>query len=165
MRLKKILRVNHAGELGAVYICKGQNFIKSKNQDEINLLKSIAEQEGEHLKYFENQMVKNSVPVSIFHQFWKVSAFSIGTISKLLNKHHECTVAVETVIEKHYESQLKEIDENNIDKELFNKIKQFKNDETEHKDKSKIHVKNFDSLFSKTVKKIVKTAIWISSKL
>lgn len=161
-QIEKILRVDHAGELGAVYICKGQKIFSSNK----NVLDEIENNEKEHLKFFSDEMVKNSVSVSIFYPIWKIGSFALGAISSALKKEDECTFAVESVIENHYDSQIKILENDSIqNQELLSKIKKFREEESHHKEIAMVNVVNKKSCFIKAVKFIVKTAIKCSSKI
>ena len=103
---ERILKVNHAGELGAVCIYKGQLLVLKKHPS-AKILKHMLEQEKKHLTFFEKELLKNSFKPSLLLPFWKFSGFILGVITGMmgLNFAMLCTVAVEEVINRHYLSQ------------------------------------------------------------
>jgi ubiquinone biosynthesis monooxygenase Coq7 len=79
---------------------------------------------------------------------------------------YACTVAVEEVIEDHYEEQLKNLDENEA--ELKEKILKFKADETEHKETSLANQAEQAvgyELLTTAIKAGSKAAIWLAKRL
>jgi len=69
--LEEIIRVDHAGERGAVKIYEGQLLaLKTIKQDETlkDKIEEIKEQEKEHLEYFEKEIQKRKIsPHICFH--------------------------------------------------------------------------------------------------
>ncbi len=136
--IKSLVRVNHAGEYGAKRIYEGQLSVLSKrlgsSDATLSEVQHMKEQELEHLKYFEDLMIKKGVRPTFFHKVWHVGAFCMGFVSAALGKGAAmaCTSAVEEVIDEHYKDQvaiLKSINEN----ELADTIENFRLEELEHK--------------------------------
>jgi 3-demethoxyubiquinol 3-hydroxylase len=170
-KLEEILRVNHAGEYGACQIYKGQIAVLGKNDDQILHMQS---QEEEHLKKFTHMMIENKVSPTLFQPLWHILGFAVGAGSALLGKKyaHACTIAIEEVIDEHYQSQLDEM-ENNLEhktniQDLKNLIRQCQAEELDHMDISikegGKQIKGYN-LFSKIIKTGAKVAIAISKKI
>jgi ubiquinone biosynthesis monooxygenase Coq7 len=170
-KIKEILRVNHAGEYGACQIYKGQMAVLGKNDDKILHMK---EQEEEHLKRFTKIMIENKVAPTLFQPLWHVLGFAIGAGSALLGKKyaHACTIAIEEVIDEHYQSQLDEMEgkhnqESNI-QDIKDLIKKCQAEEIEHMNISANEggkeIKGY-KIFSQIIKTGARVAIAISKKI
>ena len=169
--LEEIIRVDHAGERGAIKIYEGQLLaLKTIKQD--NELKDIIEEmkdhEKEHLEYFEKEIQKRNIKPTYLLPLWDILGVSLGFGSALLGKKAAmlCTASVEEVIEDHYENQIKKIGEDEMD--LKTKIKKFKSDEVNHKNiayESGATNKGIYSLMDKVIKTGSKIAITISEKI
>jgi ubiquinone biosynthesis monooxygenase Coq7 len=124
--IHEIIRVNHAGELGAKYIYLGQ--LKALKEDEEILL--MLEGELEHLEFFDEEIKKQGVRPSILNPIWKKCAFFMGYLTAISSRQTAmlCTEKVETVISKHYGEQI-EILKNGY---LQEKIIKFREDELSH---------------------------------
>lgn len=139
--LEQCIRVNQAGEYGAKRIYEGQIAIL-KNDSCYETLHHMAEQEQEHLSFFNSQLTQRHIRPTILTPLWHVAGFALGAGTALLGKEAAmaCTVAVEEVIDEHYQEQLSMLkqhqdrltsDENKL---LVEKIEQFRLEELEHRD-------------------------------
>src|SRR5579862_4887857 len=113
-RLAEILRVDHAGELGAVAIYRGQRAVlgEARGRERIyNQLTEMEEHEGEHLARFDELLNQRRVRPTALAPVWRLAGFALGAGTALLGEKavHACTEAVETVIEQHYASQIDEL--------------------------------------------------------
>jgi len=169
--LEEILRVDHAGERGAIKIYEGQllalKTIKQDNQlkDQIEKMK---EHEKEHLEYFENEISKRKIKPTYFLPLWDLMGVTLGFSTVLLGKKAAmlCTASVEEVIEDHYQNQIKKL--GNDEMELKAKIEKFKEDETDHKNiayDSGATNKGLYSIMDKVIKTGSRIAITISEKV
>ena len=134
--LEEIIRVDHAGERGAIKIYEGQLLaLKTIKQDKSleEKIEEMKEQEKEHLKYFEGEIRKRKIKPTYFLPLWDVMSITLGFGTALLGKKAAmlCTASVEEVIEDHYQNQLKKL--GNDEKDLKTKIEKFKGDEINHK--------------------------------
>ena len=129
--LEEIIRVDHAGERGAIKIYEGQllalKTIKQDNdlKDKIELMK---EHEKEHLDYFEKEIQKRKIKPTYLLPIWDLAGIALGFSTALLGRKTAmlCTASVEEVIEDHYQNQLKKIGDD--EKELKEKIEKFRGD-------------------------------------
>ena len=169
--LEEIIRVDHAGERGAIKIYEGQllalNTIK-QDKDLKNIIEKMKEHEKEHLEYFEKEIQKRKIKPTYFLPLWDVMGVALGFGSTLLGKKAAmlCTASVEEVIENHYQNQLDKLGDD--EKDLKNKIKKFKSDEIDHKNiayESGATNKGFYSIMDKIIKTSSKIAITISEKI
>ncbi|CAL8108580.1 unnamed protein product [Calicophoron daubneyi] len=133
--LDRIIRVDHAGELGAKRIYQGQLLILG-NTTVGPVIKEMKEQEMEHLKKFEELIPVHRVRPSALLPVWEVGGFLLGVGSALLGREAAmaCTVAVESVISQHYEDQIRDLLEKDPEKyrPLLEILKRFRDDEIEH---------------------------------
>lgn len=137
--LSSIIRVDHAGEYGAMRIYSGQiDACKyRKNSSDKDLLEKMLEQEKKHLSYFNHQMKERSIRPTALMPFWHVAGYMLGFITRMIGKETAmlCTEAVEDVIENHYKEQLDYLkNTKNIEDDLAKKIHQYRSEELEHKD-------------------------------
>ena len=134
--LEEIIRVDHAGERGAIKIYEGQLLaLKTIKQDDSlkNKIEEMKEHEKEHLEFFEKEIYKRKIKPTYLLPLWDVMGVALGFGSALLGKKAAmlCTASVEEVIENHYQNQLKKL--GNDEKDLKTKIEKFKGDEINHK--------------------------------
>lgn len=104
--LHELIRVDQAGEYGAVRIYKGQ-FAFTQDADIRVEIEHMLSQEQEHLDRFNEQMIKHHVRPTLMQPLWHVAGFALGALTALCGKRTAmaCTVAVEEVIDEHYASQ------------------------------------------------------------
>jgi ubiquinone biosynthesis monooxygenase Coq7 len=136
-RLAEILRVDHAGELGAVSIYRGQHAVMgaARGQDRIaGQLAQMEAQEAVHLARFDRLICERHVRPTALAPVWRLAGFALGAGSALLGEKavHACTEAVETVIEQHYASQIEELTQ--LEPELAAELKTFREEEIAHRD-------------------------------
>jgi len=169
--LEEIIRVDHAGERGAIKIYEGQLLaLKTIKRDE-NLkekIEEMKESEKEHLEYFEKEIQKRKIKPTSLLPLWDLIGVALGFGSALLGQKATmlCTASVEEVIEDHYQNQLKKL--GNDEKDLKEKIEKFKKDEINHKNtayNTGATNKGFYSIMDKIIKTGSKIAITISEKI
>ncbi|MDB5461457.1 MAG: ubiquinone biosynthesis protein, partial [Caulobacteraceae bacterium] len=134
-RLAEILRVDHAGELAAVNIYRGQQAVfgaAAGKQALHDRFRDLADQEAEHLRAFDGLLVERQVRPSLLTPFWRVAAFALGAGTALMGEKaaHACTDAVEQVIEEHYAGQIEELGER--EPQLAERLSRFRDDELAH---------------------------------
>jgi len=169
--VEEFLRVDHAGEHGAIKIYEGQLLALNtivKNEDLKKTIEIMKQHEKEHCDYFENEIKKRNINPTKFLPLWDLLGVGLGFGSTLLGKKAAmlCTASVEEIIDKHYQDQIDQLLPNeNILKE---KIKKFRNDELHHKDIAYENGATKEGLYS-VLDKIIKTgskiAINISKKI
>jgi ubiquinone biosynthesis monooxygenase Coq7 len=133
-RLAEILRVDHAGELAAVHIYRGQQavFAAAGKAGLGEAFASLREQEAEHLKAFDDLLAERGVRPSLFTPLWRMAAFALGAGTALIGEKaaHACTDAVEEVIGEHYAGQVEELKDR--EPALAARLDQFRDDELRH---------------------------------
>jgi ubiquinone biosynthesis monooxygenase Coq7 len=169
--LEEIIRVDHAGERGAIKIYEGQLLALNTIREDKNLkriIEEMKEQEKEHLEYFEKEIQKRNMKATYMLPLWDLMGVSLGFGTALLGKKAAmlCTASVEEVIENHYENQLSKIGDD--EKDLKTKIEKFKGDEVNHKNtayESGATKSGLYSIMDKIIRTGSKIAITISEKI
>jgi len=173
--IARMIRVDQAGELGAAEIYRGQLAVL-KDQSCADLLLEMAEQERAHLATFDEIMAERGVRPTALSPLWRVAGFALGAGSALLGERAAMatTVAVEEVIEGHYQKQLDELaaestgGSNGGEAELQAVITEFREDELKHRD---IALENGAKeapayqILSQSVKTGTRMAIWLAERI
>ena len=170
-KLEEFIRVDHAGERGAIKIYEGQLLALStivNDEDLKKTIKNMKEHEEEHCNFFEDEIKKRNIKPTKLLPLWDLLGLGLGFGSTVLGKKAAmlCTASVEEVIDDHYKNQIDQIgsDENN----LKNKITKFRNDEIHHKDiayNEGATKDGFYTIIDKVIKTGSKLAIKISEKI
>jgi len=174
LKYERMLRVDHAGEYGAVRIYEGQIAILGETSVGPTL-KHMLEQEKEHLAKFESLLPQERVRPTVLQPLWDVTGFALGAGTALLGKEAAmaCTVAVETVIGGHYNSQIRALMDDGEDgkekhKELLSTISKFRDDELEHLDcaiENDAEQAPAYEVLSNVIKAGCYAAIWMSERV
>ena len=169
-KIEEFIRVDHAGERGAIKIYEGQLLALNtlvKDDEMKKTIEEMREHEREHANYFENEIKKRGIRPTKFLPLWDLLGVGLGFGSTILGKKAAmlCTASVEEVIDEHYQNQIDQIE--NDEKELKKKIIKFREDELHHKDIAYEQGATKDglySLFDKIIKTGSRIAINISEK-
>jgi 3-demethoxyubiquinol 3-hydroxylase len=135
-----MIRVDQAGEYGAVRIYAGQMaMFGARNSKTADAIRHMAKQEDEHLKRFDALVVARGVRPTALQPVWQVAGFVLGAATALLGERTAmaCTEAVEEVIDEHYAGQLAALGDS--DAELTGTIEKFRADEIAHRDTAIAH--------------------------
>lgn len=131
--IDRILRVDHAGEYGAVRIYKGQLAVFGEDHPMSSTIKHMLDQEEVHLDRFNKMLVSRQARPSAFSPLWHVTGFMLGAGTALLGQKAAmaCTEAVEEVIDEHYADQIKILGEDET--ALRDELEVFRQEEAEHR--------------------------------
>jgi ubiquinone biosynthesis monooxygenase Coq7 len=170
-KIEEFIRVDHAGERGAVKIYEGQLLALNTLVKDEKLKKIIEEMkvhEKEHCEFFEKEIKKRDIKPTKLLPLWDLLGVTLGFSSTLLGKKAAmlCTASVEEVIDKHYQSQIDQLDK--TENELKKNITKFREDELHHKDiayEKGATKKGCYSILDKIIKTGSKIAINISEKI
>lgn len=162
-----MIRVDHAGEYGAVRIYDGQLAVSARGRarDEI---RHMAEQEKRHLAAFDALLCERRVRPTALHPLWHVMGYALGAATAMFGERAAmaCTVAVEEVIDEHYRAQAERLGD--ADPALADKIREFREDELRHRrvalDYGATEAVGYD-LISAVVKTGSRLAIWLSTRI
>ena len=142
--LTRSLRVDHAGETGAVAIYAGQRAV-ARHDPRLRplapLLQHMSMQERLHLQAFERLLLQHGVRRSRLHYMWRAAGFALGAPSAALgpNTAMACTDAVESVIDVHYAQQIETLRAAGADLELLTLLETFRLEEVEHRSTAQAH--------------------------
>ena len=170
-KIEEFIRVDHAGERGAIKIYEGQllalnTFIK--NEKLKKTIEEMKEHEKAHLEYFENEIKERNIKPTKLLPLWDLLGVGLGFGTTILGKKAAmlCTAYVEEVIQEHYADQIKQLEVD--EKKLKDKITKFRDDELNHKDiayEEGATKKGPYSILDKVIKTSSKIAIRISEKI
>ena len=88
-RLEEFIRVDHAGERGAIKIYEGQLLaLNTFNKDDKlkKLIEDMKVHEEEHSEYFENEIKKRNIKPTRFLKIWDLLGVGLGFGSTILGK-------------------------------------------------------------------------------
>jgi ubiquinone biosynthesis monooxygenase Coq7 len=165
--LDRMLRVDHAGEYGAVRIYEGQLAVLGKGANG-KTIRHMAEQERAHLQRFNELLVERQVRPTVLTPIWHVAGFALGAGTALLGEEAAmaCTVAVEEVIDEHYADQVETLGDDEA--ELRETFEKFRQEELEHRDIGLAHnAENAPGYAPLTgaIKAGSRLAIWLSERI
>ena len=169
--LEEIIRVDHAGERGAIKIYEGQLLALNtfrKDEKLKKLIEDMKEHEKEHFEYFEKEIQKRNIKPTIFLPLWDLLGVTLGFGTTLLGSKAAmlCTASVEEVICDHYKDQLDRLGDD--EKELKKSIKKFREDEDDHKNiayDEGATKRGLYSVIDKVIQNTSKIAIKVSEKI
>ena len=169
--LEEIIRVDHAGERGAIKIYEGQLLaLKTFKQNETlkRKIEDMKEHEREHFEYFDKEIQKRKIKPTVFLPIWDLLGVTLGFGTTILGEKAAmlCTASVEEVIDEHYKNQLDKLgdDEENLKKS----ITKFRQDEIDHKNlayNEGASKKGLYFLLDKIIQTTSKAAIKVSEKI
>ena len=170
-KIERFIRVDHAGERGAVKIYEGQLLALKTICKDSKLEKTIEEMkihELEHRNFFESEIKKRNIAPTKLLPLWDLLGVGLGFGSTILGRKAAmlCTASVEEVIDEHYQNQIEQLGTD--EKMLKDKIIKFRQDELHHKDiayEKGATKKGLYSILDKIIKTGSKTAIKISEKI
>ncbi|MGZ3158596.1 MAG: demethoxyubiquinone hydroxylase family protein [Burkholderiaceae bacterium] len=133
---KKILKVNHAGEFGAINIYRSQILVsRFLRRGYVPLLEHFMEDEKRHMAVFWTEIVRRDGIKCKSYWLCGAGGWFMGLISALLGKTGimACTWAVESVVVGHLHNQLVYL-KNKNDHEAYEAVKSILEDEKNHRD-------------------------------
>ena len=166
--VERMIRVDHAGEFGAVRIYEGQMAVLGKSSPAGATVQRMADQEREHLETFDRLIVDRPVRPTALTPLWHVAGFALGAGTALMGEKaaHACTVAIEEVIDEHYGKQAEQLGDDESD--LRDTIEQFRADEIAHRDEALERgardAPGYEVLTS-AIKAGSRLAIWLSERI
>ena len=170
-KIEEFIRVDHAGERGAIKIYEGQllalnTFVKDENLKKT--IEKMKDHEKEHLDFFNKEIKKRNIKPTKLLPLWDLLGVGLGFGSAIIGKKAAmlCTASVEEVIDKHYQNQINQLHSN--EKVLKEKIKKFRDDELHHKNIAYENGASKEGLYlilDKIIKTGSKFAISISEKI
>lgn len=133
LTIARIVRVNHAGEYGAIRIYGAQIALaRWLFPDLVADLEEIREHEIRHCRIFRDAMpARNSRPCRVM-TFWSFGGSLLGAATALMGRQAlwACTAAVEAAVHRHLEDQLHFL--TGRDPELYAMILDIREEELSH---------------------------------
>lgn len=166
--IERILRVDHAGEYGAVRIYEGQLAVLGRDSEAGRAIARMAEQERAHLETFDKLLPERRARPTALQPLWHAAGFALGVGTALLGEKAAmaCTVAIEETIDAHYRSQIEALPDDEGD--LKATLERFRRDEVAHKDEALERgaqaAPGYEALAA-AIKAGSRLAIWLSSRI
>ena len=167
--VERLIRVDHAGEYGAVRIYEGQLAILGRKSAQ-PVIAHMLDQEKVHLDTFNKLLLERRVRPTALLPLWHMAGFALGAASAIVGEKAAmaCTVAVEDAIDEHYQSQIDDLEPFEDETELRNTCVKFREEEIEHRDTGlsfgaeKAPAYGF---LTAAIKASSKVAIWLSTRI
>jgi ubiquinone biosynthesis monooxygenase Coq7 len=165
--IDRIIRVDQAGEYGAVRIYAGQLAVLAEGPAK-QAIRDMAKKEAEHLAAFDKLVAERGVRPTVLQPVWHVAGFALGAATAMLGPRAAmaCTVAVEEAIDEHYAGQARALGDD--EKPLRRRIEEFRADELEHRDTALKHEAERAPaypLLAAAIKTGSRLAIWLSERI
>ncbi len=168
--IERIIRVDQAGEYGAVRIYEGQLSVLG-GSEKGPVIRDMLIQEKEHLDTFDKMVARRRVRPTALMPLWHLAGFALGAGTALLGEKAAmaCTVAVEEVIDEHYADQVEKLERMDGDeKELAEICEKYRQEELEHRDTGLEHgaeqAPAYEGLTA-LIKSGSRMAIWLSERI
>lgn len=169
--IERMIRVDHAGEYGAMRIYQGQLAVLGKSTDG-PVIAEMAEQEAEHLEIFKKLVIERQVRPTALLPLWHLAGFALGAGTALLGKRAAmaCTIAVEEVIDEHYTRQADSLKTVSGDEEteLHDTFVRIGEEEQDHRNTAINHGGQEApgyGMLSSSIKTGTRLAIWLSERI
>ena len=165
--VERMLRVDHAGEYGARRIYAGQLAVLGRSPA-APVIRHMAEQEQRHLAAFDRLVAERRVRPTALSPLWHIAGYALGAATALLGERAAmaCTVAVEEVIDRHYQQQIETLGD--AEPALKSALEEFRADELEHHDTALAQGAEETpgyGLLTAAIKTGSRLAIWLSTRL
>jgi ubiquinone biosynthesis monooxygenase Coq7 len=163
--IERILRVDHAGEFGATRIYEGQRAVLGRGRA-AGEIRRMAEAEERHLAAFDILLYQRRVRPTMLQPLWSLAGYALGAATALLGERAAmaCTVAVEEVIDAHYQRQIETLGD--AEPELKSALEEFRAHEIEHRDTARAHGGDAGPMpLSIAIKAGSRLAIWLSTRI
>jgi ubiquinone biosynthesis monooxygenase Coq7 len=166
-QVRRMIRVDQAGEFGATRIYAGQLRVLG-DRPVGDRIRHMAEQEAVHKAEFDRLLVARRVRPTLLSPLWHVAGFALGAGTALLGERAAmaCTVAVEEVIDEHYRDQHMALGDH--EPALAATIETFRAEELEHRDiglASGAEATPGYAALTAAIKLGSKLAIWLSTRV
>lgn len=168
LTISRILKVNHAGEYGAIRIYRAQLFMSKYFYPElIAFLRETLSHEMEHCRAFHSLMAKYKTHPCRAMFLWGRGGYFLGLLTALLGKTAimVCTRAVERTVHAHLKEQLYFLHGKN--KELENYISTIQDQELGHMQYASSRIPSPEPIWHKVLDSFIASmtelVIWLST--
>jgi ubiquinone biosynthesis monooxygenase Coq7 len=107
--ISRILKVNHAGEYGAIRIYRAQIFVsRHLHKDLLAFLEETVSHEVDHCRMFREAMAARHSRPCYAMWLWGLGGYALGLMTAIMGKNAimVCTAAVERTVHRHLEEQI-----------------------------------------------------------
>jgi ubiquinone biosynthesis monooxygenase Coq7 len=165
--VERMIRVDHAGEYGALRIYDGQMAVLGAAAAG-GAIAHMADQERDHLAAFEKLICARRVRPTALMPLWHLGGFVLGAATAALGPRAAmaCTAAVEEVIDHHYANQIEQLGEDETD--LRASMESYRADEVAHRDTAYEHGARETpgyGMLTSAIKAGTRLAIWLSERV
>ena len=167
LTIARILKVNHAGEFGAIRIYRAQIWVARRRYPELcAFLKETLGHEVRHCSLFLGAMPQRHARPCRVMAFWGNGGWVLGFFTALLGRQGVwiCTAAVEAAVHRHLQDQLHFLRDR--DPELHALIASIQNEELMHLQhaEERLEARTFRSrLLREAISKATDAVIWLST--
>ena len=169
--IEAMIRVDHAGEYGAVRIYEGQLAVLKRRKGvaaSVETIEHMAEQEQRHLTTFDKLVNERRVRPTALEPVWRIAGFALGAATAAMGEKaaFACTAAVEEAIDEHYAAQIAALEDK--DPALKSMVTEFRADEAAHRNTALEHGAEQApgyKLLSEAIKAGCRVAIKLSEKI
>jgi ubiquinone biosynthesis monooxygenase Coq7 len=139
-----MIRVDHAGEFGALRIYAGQLAVLERSaaaSAETAAVRRMAEQERRHFETFDALVKARNIRPTALEPVWHLAGYALGAVTALMGEKAAmaCTVAVEDVIDAHYAGQIARLSAQGTEDSLKETVERFRDDEIAHREEAVAH--------------------------
>jgi ubiquinone biosynthesis monooxygenase Coq7 len=170
--VERVIRVDQAGEFGAVRIYAGQlaalRWTGRTNSEAGRKIAVMARAEREHNKVFDRLIAERRVRPTALSPIWSLAGFALGAATALMGDKAAmaCTVAIEETIDEHYAGQATVLGDDEA--LLRGTIEKFRAEEIQHKEEALAagaeQAPAYGALTA-TIKAGSRLAIWLSTRI
>jgi len=165
--VRRMIRVDHAGEYGAARIYAGQLAVLGRSEA-APTIRRMAEQERRHLAAFDKLVVERHVRPTALSPVWHAAGWALGAATAMLGARAAmaCTEAVEEVIDEHYRGQIEALGA--AEPALSASLEEFRANEIEHRDAARASGAAdapAHELLNAGIKAGARLAIWLSTRI
>src|ERR1051326_6819941 len=167
LTVARIVKVNHAGEYGAIRIYRAQILIARRMFPDIaGDLEAMLAHEVDHCAAFRRAMTsRNARPCRIM-ELWSWGGYLLGLMTALMGRQSiwTCTAAVEAAVHRHLDDQLQFLA--GRDQELHAIILEIREEELSHLNQAEMHL-HAPNFFRRTLRSLISdvtdAVIWLST--
>ncbi len=170
--VERIIRVDQAGEFGAVRIYEGQLAALRRTgrgtSPAARRIEAMLAQEKTHKDTFDRLAAARRVRPTALSPLWSVAGFALGAATALMGEEAAmaCTVAVEETIDEHYAAQRDSLGDDEA--ALRETVEKFRREEVAHRDEALAagaeNAPGYDVL-SAAIRTGSRLAIWLSTRV
>ncbi|MFT3996105.1 MAG: demethoxyubiquinone hydroxylase family protein [Asticcacaulis sp.] len=165
--IARILKVNHAGEYGAIRIYRAQLWVARRFQPDLaSFLSETLAHEVDHCRRFREAMTTHRSRPCRAMWLWSTGGIVLGLATALMGRNAimACTAAVEATVHRHLDEQIDYLTPR--DRTLADLIADIRVQEIEHLDFARSHLRptGFSRFLGSLVTTSTETVIWLSTQ-